>query len=182
MPRKTPATDPVAGQRSEHVAVASIAATSPEDVEALRSQIADLEAQLDLARSDKELQALAVAEAQFRDMQEVPTGKTVTVQRCRGYKTVSYRDDGRPILKPLWEDEEVPTFFYKIDIPPVGGAGLIPNGTPFYHATVYEVDIHTLRSWKDQVYRLWAHERNINGSNENAYRRESAPTLSARGM
>lgn len=181
MAKKNPGAD--APGKTEHVGIASIAGTSEDDVAALRAQVADLSEQLSLARTEAEAKALAVAEAQSafmqRDIQEIPTGKTVTVQRCRGYKTVGYRDDGRPILKPVWEDVERPTYFYKIDLPPVGGEGLIPNGVPFYHGTVYEVDIDTLRSWKEMVFRLWDHERNIRGSNENFYRRETAPTISA---
>lgn len=183
MAKKTPGADAAPG-KTEHVSVASIAGTSDEDIAALRAQVANLTEELSLARSDAEAKALAVAEAQTafmqREIQEIATGKTVTVQRCRGYKTVGYRDDSRPILKPLWEDVELPTYFYKIDLPPVGGEGLIPNGVPFYHGTVYEVDIDTLRSWKEMVFRLWDHERNIRGSNENFYRRETAPTISAR--
>lgn len=184
MTRKIPGAAP-APEKTEHVSVASIAGTSEDDVAALRAQIASLTEQLGAARTDAEKAALASAEAQGqlmqRDITEIATGKTVTVQRCRGYKTVAYRDDGRPILKPMWEDVELPTYFYKIDIPPVGGVGLMPNGVPMYHGTVYEVDIDTLRSWKEMVARLWAHERNISGSNENFYHRERQPMISARG-
>lgn len=184
MSKKTPGADAAPG-RTEHVVVASIAGTSEEDIAALRAQVANLTEQLDIARTEAEAKALAVAEAQTafmqRDIQEIPTGKMVTVQRCRGYKTVGYHDDSRPIIKPVWKDVELPTYFYKIDLPPVGGEGLFDNGTPFYHGTVYEVDIDTLRSWKDRVFRLWDHERNIRGSNENFYRRETAPTISATG-
>lgn len=186
MAKKIPGADPSApGEKTHHVAVASVKDTSEDDVAKLRAQVAALSEQLQVARSEAEQKALAVAEAQTafmqRDIQEIPTGKSVIVQRCSGYKTVSYRDDGRPILKPVWEDVELPTYFYKIDLPPVGGEGLIPNGVPFYHGTVYEVDIDTLRSWKEMVFRLWDHERNIRGSNENFYRRETAPTISASG-
>lgn len=182
MPRKpTPAADDAAGN-TQHVSVASVKHTSDEDVASLRAKVAALEEQLGLARSDAEQQALAQAEIQFRAITEVPTGKTTVIMKCTGYETVGYKDSGVPIQKPIFKPVKVPTYFYKIDIPPVGGDGLIPNGQALYHGTVYEMDIDTLRSVKEQVYRLWQHEANISGSNENFYRRESAPTLSARGI
>lgn len=177
---KHPASEDEAG-KTQHVAVASIADTSEDDVAALRAQIADLTEQLAGARSATEQNALATAESQHRDIQEVATGKTVLIQKCVGYKTVGYKDSGEPIKKPIFDEVEVPTYFYKVDIPPVGGEGLMPNGVQLYHNTVYEMDIDTLRSVKEQVYRLWQHEANISGSNENFYRRERAHTLSATG-
>lgn len=184
MARKNPAAEPAA-EKTDHVSVASIAGTSEDDVAKLRAQVAELTEELGAARSESEKAALAAAEAQGsllqRDIHEVPTGKTVEVSRCTGYKCVGYKDDGREILKPTWETVELPTFFYKIDMPPVGGVALFPNGVPFYQGTVYEVDLHTLRSWKEMVYRLWAHDRVVFGSNENFYRRPREPVLSAGG-
>jgi hypothetical protein len=88
-----------------------------------------------------------------RDIQEVATGKTVKVKRAPwirsgkpGYKVVGYKDDGREILKPSSKDVELPTYFYKIDMPPVGGDRPQDERRPFYHGTVYEFDIDTLRT------------------------------------
>jgi hypothetical protein len=154
---------------------------------ALLARIADLEAQLkasDAARGEAEKIALAAAEAQGalmqRDIQEVPTGKTVKLSRCTGYKVVGHKDDGRDILKPIFERVAVPTYFYKIDIPPVGGTDCKLNGTPYYHGAVYEFDVDTLRSVKDIVYRLWKHDADIHGSDENVYRKKRSPVISAR--
>lgn len=176
---------PAAPSAESHAAVASVKDVKPTDLEKLLAEIADLKQQLavsDKARSVAETQALALAEAQAGVMQiavqEVPTGKKVKVQRCKGYKEVGYKDDGRPILKPEWETVEEPTFFYKIDLPPVGGDGLKVNGLPLAHGAVMEFDIHTLRSVKEMVFRCWDHERNIHGTDENVFRKPTERTLS----
>lgn len=171
------------------IEVASVKAVSDDDRHEMRARIADLEAKLaasEAARSDSEKLALAAAEAQSglmqRDIQEVPTGKTVQVQRLKHYKVVGHKDDGREILKPVMQTMSLPTFFYKIDMPPCGGTDLKLNGNPFYHGAVYEMDIDTLRTVKDIVYRTWKHDSDIHGSDENFYRKQSRPTLNGRSF
>lgn len=168
------------------VKVASVEHTEPSEVEKLLAEVSDLRAKLaeaNAGRSEAERAALAASEAQMSGLihnhiQEMPTGKTIKVPKCTGYKTVGYKDDGRPILRPEWSEEEVPTFFYKIDLPPVGGIGLFTNGVPLYHGTVYELDLHTLRDVKSRVWQCWNHEASIHKSEENAYRRPLNPVLS----
>lgn len=159
------------------------------DAKALQERIAALEAQLAEAnanRTETERLALAQAESQGLLMQsqivEVPTGKVAKVKKLLQYKVVGHKDDGRDILRPVFADEEVPTFFYKIDLPPSGGVSVGINGQQFYHGRTYEFDLHTLRSVKDIIARSWAHENSIRGSNENAYRRPHERRLSGAGM
>jgi len=169
--------------------VASISGTSKEDVQALMAQIADLKSQLEVSetkRTDAEKAALAAAESQGmlmqRDIQEVLTGRTVEMRVFSHYKeTGSYKDNGDPIVKPVFVKKDIPTYFYKVDMPPVGGMDLKLNGQSFYHGTVYEFDIDTLRTVKEMIYRLWDHDRSIHGSDENAYRTPEERRLSARG-
>ena len=173
-------------------AIADVASLTgaPVDTQAkLHAEIADLKAKLaaaDAARGDAEKIALAAAEAQGalmqRDIQEVPTGKTVRVQRLDHYKVVGHKDDGREIIKPVFKSVSLPTFFYKIDMPPCGGTDLKINGTPFYHGAVYELDVDSLRTVKDMVFRTWKHDSDIHGSDENFYRKPQQSRLSARGM
>jgi hypothetical protein len=94
----------------------------------------------------------------------------VKVKRLLKYEVKGYKEDGREILKPEFQVVEIPSYFYKIDIPPVGGEGLTVNGIMLQHGAVYEFDLDSLRSVKEMVARLWQHERNISGSNENFYR------------
>lgn len=169
--------------------VASLDGAPDTTKDALRAQIAELEAKLaasEAARGDSEKLALAAAQAQGalmqRDIQEVPTGKTVKVQRLDHYKIVGHHDDGREIIKPVFHAVTLPTFFYKIDMPPCGGNDLKINGTPFYHGAVYELDIDSLRTVKDMVFRTWKHDSEIHGSDENFYRKPQQARLSARGM
>ena len=68
-------------------------------------------------------------------------------------------------------------WYYKIDLPPIGGTEIKINGEPLYHGTVYKLDLYLLRSIKEIVARAWGHENNIRGSNENAYRQPSNRTL-----
>lgn len=189
--KNIPAAD---SQPAGHVQVASVTGTSPEDVQRLLAQIADLQEKLGIeqaARSDAEKAALAAAESQGmlmqRDIQEVATGKFVKVKRAidengnPAYEVKGYKEDGREILKPVFRLVDLPTYFYKIDLPPVGGTGLVTNGVDLYHGTVYELDLDTLRSVKERVHRLWDHDRNVHGSNENFYRKPQNTMLSARG-
>lgn len=185
MPRKAAATP----NPEVHAEIASIKDVQQTDLQKLLAEIADLKSKLavsETARTEAEKQALALAEAQAGVMQvavqEVPTGKKVKVQRCAGYETVGYKDDGRPILKPTWKSVELDTFFYKIDLPPVGGDGLRVNGLLLAHGAVMEFDIDTLRSVKDMVFRCWDHERNIHGTDENVFRKPTQRTLSGAGM
>lgn len=178
----------------QHAEVASLKHTAPEDVASLKAQIDDLQRQLGIseeARGSAEKAALAAAEAQGTLMQrqitEVPTGRKVKVRRALdengrpSYKVVGYKDDGREILKPVFREVELPTYFYKIDIPPVGGMDMKINDVPLYHGAVYTFDQDTLRTVKEMVYRLWRHDADIHANDENFYRRAQSPTLSARG-
>lgn len=190
MPRKyvkktTPA--PETGAPEAKMEVASTAGTSGEDVKKLLAEIAGLKEKLAVSeqtRGESEKAALAAAEAQGANLMmqsnimEVPTGKKIKVQKLDHYETVSYKDDGRPILKPKFKTVEVDTYFYKIDLPPVGGVGLTINGMPLYHGTVYEFDIDSLRTVKDLVFKVWKHEADIHGSDENLYRKPEPKQIS----
>lgn len=175
--------------KTSHVEVSSIMSTSPEDVAKMRAQIDDLQHQLKVAqdaRTEAEQAALAAAESQGAflmqgENREIPTGKFVEISVCSGYEVKGYKDDGREILKPVFKRQKVPTFFYKINMPPVGGLDMKTNGQALYHGTVYTFDIHTLRDVKEREYRLWDHDRNIHGSDENFYRTPMERRLSPRG-
>jgi len=179
----------------QHVNVSSITPeATAETIAKLQAEMADLRRALKVSeekRSDAEKAALAAAEAQGslmqREIQEVPTGKTVKVKRAVDpetgeptYKAVGYKDNGQPILKPVFHDFHLPTYFYKIDIPAVGGMGLRIGEVDYYHGMVYELDVDTLRTVKEMVFRLWDHERNIHGNDENFYRPKQAPAFSVR--
>jgi len=176
-------------ERAATPTVASIKGASTDVVASLNDQIADLQKQLDserVKRTAAESKALAQAEAQGSMMQagiqEIPTGKTRTVQRCKETKIVGYKDDGREILKPVFEAVEVPTFFYKIDMPPCGGTDLKINGVPYYHGATYEVTLDELQSIKDIVAKCWKHDSDIHGTDENFYRKPTQRRVSAGGM
>jgi hypothetical protein len=168
--------------------IASVKDVPQSTLDKLMAEIEGLKEALAIAntaRSDAEKVALAAAESQGalmqREIQEVATGKFIKVKRAKGYKVVGYKDDGRDIIKPEWHEVEIPTFFYKIDMPPVGGVDLKINGISYEHGVVYEFDRDTLASVKEMVFRLWAHDRDIHGTDENFYRKPQAPQLSARG-
>lgn len=182
--RKTPEGEPDPEMKTE---IASVAGTSGEDVKKLLKEIEGLKEKLAISetkRTEGEKAALAAAESQGMglmmqtNIMEVPTGKFIDIQVLDHYETVAYKDDGRPILKPKFKREKSPTFFYKIDLPPVGGIGLTINGMPLYHGTVYEFDIHSLRTVKDMVYRVFKHDADIHGSDENAYRKPDSKQIS----
>ena len=176
------------------IAVETGVRTTDAELEALRKQVAELSAKLETetkARGTAEsladsLKEAAAAQQGFmvlqRDITEIPTGKKVTVKRCKKYEVASYRDDGRPVHRPIFEDVEVPTFFYRIDLPASGGQGVRINDTWYYQDETYTLDLDTLRTVKDVVHRAWAHEATIKGNNENVFRRPRAQTISGRGV
>ena len=160
-----------------HVEVASIKNVKPQDVKKLLAEIDELRAKLELSEAQRtEVEKAALAQAESTPMmggaqQEIPTGKTVPLQRCAKYKVVGYKEDGREIRKPVFEAVDVPTFYYKIDLPEVGGIDLKTNGIPLMHGQVVELDLDSLRSVKERVFRLWQHQASLQHSNENAYRK-----------
>lgn len=181
MPRK-----PAAAPNPEaHVELASMKGVAETDVEKLLAEIADLKGKLageTAARTKAEQTAIEAAEAQIGlpNVEEMPTGRMVKVQRCKEYETVGYKDDGRPILKPVFATVELPEYAYKIDLPPVGGEGLKVNGISLVHGGVYKLDIDSLRSVKEMVYRCWDHDRNIHGQQENDFGRRQVQQKASR--
>jgi hypothetical protein len=173
--------------KSAHVEIASTAGVSNAREKALLEELKQVRSQLavsEIKRTEAEASALRMAESQGLLMQtkieEVPSGKSVTVKRLDHYKVVGHRDDGRDILRPVFKDVKLETYFYKIDMPAVGGMDLKINEVPFLQGAVYELDIDTLRTVKDMVHKLWRHEANTQGSNENAYRKPQHNVISAR--
>ena len=149
------------------------------EIERLRAEVARLEASLKSAQQENE-DAKLRAQFIMQDSEEMPTGRTVEIPKCIGYDTTGYHDDGRAILKPRWEKEEVPTYMYKVDMPPVGGMDIKINGMSLQHGMTYELNLHELRMVKDIVYRLRAHEASIHGTNENAYRQPQHAVFSGK--
>lgn len=177
-PRKPAAVTPPAAS------AAPAADDTDSKLQALKDELARLQAAL--ADKDKQLEdarkgatsAQALAALQQREIEEMPTGKTVTVQKIKSWKRTGYnRENGQPIREPVWHEVQVPTYWYRIELPPSGGTGLKFNGEELMHGQTYELDLDMLRTVKDAVAKSWAHEQNIRGSNENFYRREKAPIL-----
>lgn len=153
--------------------------TPAADVSKLQAEVAELTRKLGeqtakTTAAEDHAKQLASAQSVMimqREIQEQPTGRKIKVQRLDRYDTVGHKDDGRPILKPVFKEVELETYFYKIDLPSSGGIDIKVNGISYQHGETYEFDVDQLRSIKDQVARSWAHEASIMGSNENAYRK-----------
>lgn len=161
--------------------------TSPEEFGRLNAEIERLQKALATERglrTEAEDAAKKAAEAQGTQgfvlqsgMMEVPTGELIKVKRLKEYKIRGYTDDRRPIYEPVFHDVEVPTYFYKIDLPASGGEGINIGGNWFYHGQSYKMDLDLLRTMKDIVHRSWVHEGNIKGNNENVFRKPENRTL-----
>jgi hypothetical protein len=177
-----------AAKKDAYVAIASTAGMTNEREKDLLDKLKAAEERAAIAEAkltDAEKMAIELASAaplMPGDNQEQPTGEYVTVKRLKEYKLVGHKDDGRDILRPVFKDVKLPVFAYRIDMPPVGGTDLKINEVPFYHGATYKLDIDTLRTVKEMVYRLWDHDRNIHGTDENAYRNQAKPRISARGF
>lgn len=186
-PRKNRGALPPAPPDEGVAKIVSVDNVSPADLDKLLLEVAGLRKQLadsEAARDDAERKAIASAEAQGMLMQgqiqEVPSGKTALVAKFKEWKHRGFKDNGDEIVKPVFHKVKVPTFFYTIDLPPCGGTDMKINGMPLFHGAMVELDIDTLRTVKDMVYRCWKHDADIHGSDENFYRKESRPVLSMR--
>lgn len=155
--------------------------TPASEVDALKAQIAALNATIaekDIKISEVEATAKLAADSQGvpyaqSTMDEQPTGRTVKMKRA----TRPWEKDA---AKQKMEDVEMPTFYYKIDLPPSGGTDIKINGESFYHGQVYELTPDQLRDVKDIVGKSWGHESTIRGSNENVFRRPQNRVLSGK--
>ena len=83
---------------------------------------------------------------------------------------------------PIERENGDVVYRYAIDLPPSGGISIGINGVQYYHGQAYEFTRDVLDTVKEMVFRSWEHERNIKGSDENAYRPQLAQRLSGRGL
>ncbi len=159
--------------------------------------IKKLQGDLDLAKKSipaSERLAVNAAEMQGggQPVKEIFTGQYVEVERACDpadpnwrnkppkYKVVGYQNN-RAVLEPVMAKVKLPVYAYKIDLAPSHGDRIRYSGRELYHGMVVKLDEDSLRSVKDIVWRGWAHERNIKGSDENAYRPKTQQVISARG-
>jgi len=157
--------------------------TPEEQIAALQAEVERLRGALTDAATAAEDRQRDDAERElfFRDSgQEVPTGRTVERDVCVGYKTVGYTSEGRPIKEPQFETKDIPTFLFRIDMPPVGGVKIVIDGQELYQGQSYELDQNQLRTVKDIVHAVWRHERDIHSTDEEAYRPRISKEISLR--
>ncbi len=136
--------------------------TPEEELAKLRAEILRLEGALKDSEASKDD---AVKRAMFftPTEDERATGKTVKVMRATNPTAKDEDDQG-------WKEFELPTYYYKVDMPPVGGIDIKIDGISIQHGQVYEFTLDGLRLIKSIVYNLQCHEASIHGSDENAYR------------
>ena len=135
---------------------------SEQVIEELRAKLASLESQLADSRVSN-LEASQRAAYFAGQNEETPTGRTVKMKKCKNPWVKKEEDQ-------VWHEVDEPTFLYTVDMPPVGGTDAKLNGQEHYHGQTYEVTLDTLRSLKEIVYRLRAHEAAIHGSDEDVFR------------
>lgn len=157
--------------------------TSNDELSHLKAEVERLNKALkqsEQSRTESEERALAAAVGQGvpfiqNTVNEVPTGQKVKVRKAKN-----------PWVKKAdqleFEEVDMPTFFYKVDLPPSGGVCVKLDGVDYYHGETYTVHLDMLRTLKDSVYKAWVHEQTIRGNvNENVFRRPTARTLRGTG-
>jgi len=146
--------------------------TTPSELEALRAEVKRLEEALAVANTANEDAARRAMF--FKDVnEEVPTGQKVT-------RKIAKKPWAKTEEDQEWEDVEVDTYLFKIDMPPVGGVQILLNGEALQYGETYTVDLHQLRYLKDVIFRLRDHEANIHGTDENVYRPKTNARFSGR--
>lgn len=156
--------------------------TSDDELKILKAELEMMREELSATRA--QLEAKAAESPQFfipDDEGEMPTGRTVTMSVCKNPAKVS-DDPKKRVVEPVWEDEEVPTYMYRIHMPALGGWDIQLDGAPLYEGQTYELDLHTLRTVKSIIGNLWQHEASVHGNNENAYRKPVHKVLSGKRM
>jgi hypothetical protein len=143
-----------------------------EQIAALQAEIDALNAKLVVSESRND-EAAKRAAFFSNGAEAIPTGKTVKRRKC---KNPWEKDEDFQV----WEEAEIPTFELKINMPPVGGVQIMLNGEALQHGLTYTLDIDQVRVVKDVVYRLEAHEANVFGTNENAYRKATNAIFSGK--
>lgn len=142
--------------------------TKDEELAALRADVVRLQAALGAAETQNEEAAKRAMYFKGDDGEE-PTGKKVTIRKAM--KPWAKNEDDQD-----WQEVEVPTFYFKVDMPPVGGVDIKIDGESLQHGLTYEFTLDRLRLIKSIVYKLREHEAMIHGSDENVYR----PKVNAR--
>ena len=153
------------------------AAVEPTSREAeLLAELASYKAKLGMVEeqlTEQQATNLALASAEVGgEHTDRPTGKTKMVTVFDRNEVKGYKDDGTEILRPKFKKAEVPTYYYRINMAPCGGAFLMLNGCQYFHGTTYEFDAATLSTVKEICYRTWDHHRNTNKNDENFYRKD----------
>ncbi len=101
-----------------------------------------------------------------RQIAPIPLGKrTVKVQRYDHKKKAH-----------IEEDQTLDFFRYMIDLPPSGGMDVKLGNNQFVHGETYDLDLNTLRSVQEVIYRSWMHEAQINGNQEAQWGRKKLNT------
>jgi hypothetical protein len=147
-----------------------MAKTTEDQLQELQAQVFSLTKEVakgkeKLSEAEKLADAMS-AGASFmgNTSEEFPTGKTEMVEKCvNPYE--------RNEKKQKFIDVEMPTYKYTIVLPVGAGLFLSTNGVEYYHGQTYEFNSEILAEMKYRVAQCWSHEKSINGSNENAYRK-----------
>lgn len=126
---------------------------APKGSQTLEQRIAELEAQLEASKSAEQKALEKVARTKAAAQSQALFGPANTEVQT------GEDEDGNPL------------YAYRVDLPASGGEFIRINGQALYHGSTYTFDTDMLRTIKEIVSRSWAHEKTIQGDNENAYRK-----------
>ena len=146
------------------------AAPSSED---LLKQIQDLQAQL--AATTSALQQSEQAQADIlRQLSSIPIAQEVHAGKAK--KTVVD-------AKGSESEVEVDIYAMTINLPASAGMFIRINDFPLYNGQTYKLEMDTVRSVKEAMYRAWWHENNVAGDErEVAYRPQGTSKVTPFGV
>lgn len=141
--------------------------------EDMQKKIEDLQAELEATRLALQQSEQVQADI-LRQISSIPISQEVYVGKR---KKIVQDKAGNDV------EEEVDVYKLTINLPPSGGLFIKINDFPLYSGQTYNLEMDTIRTVKDMMYRAWLHENNVAGDErEVAYKPQGTGRVGPGGI